>query len=429
MDSAGNREGVLMTRYIIRRLLQSIPVLFFISMAVYGLILISPVDPLAIYEDNPDITPEDMAMLEWRLGLRQPAFINLRGSWGRIKVDSVDLYNKPQPSEGSPSPPKVVAQLPGDTRVAIIDAEKVEGQRWLKVLEVNKRITGWTPAANLTVRINPFDSRYFKWLFAILRGDWGKSNVEHRSALGMILERLPATMYLMSIATLGQMLIAIPIGVYSALKQYSLLDYVFTALAYMGRAMPIFWFGLLLIIVFHSTLTWPSWIGGDLAGKPLFPGAGMYDIRRRGMPGYNAFLDYLHHLILPVTMLSVFGAARYMRYMRASMLEVIHMDYIRTARAKGLTEQVVVYRHAFKNAAIPLVTIFAMDLPILFGGALFTETIFSWPGMGKLFFRSAMRVDYAVLMGIVVINATLIVFFNLLADIAYAFLDPRIRYE
>jgi peptide/nickel transport system permease protein len=134
-------------------------------------------------------------------------------------------------------------------------------------------------------------------------------------------------------------------------------------------------------------------------------------------------------LILPVVMLSIFGAASYIRYMRASMLEVIHQDYIRTARAKGLKERVVLYGHALKNAAIPLVTILALNMPGLFGGALFTETIFSWPGMGKLFFRSAQRVDYAVLMAIVMINATLIVGSNLLADIVYAFLDPRIRYD
>jgi peptide/nickel transport system permease protein len=223
-------------------------------------------------------------------------------------------------------------------------------------------------------------------------------------------------------------LIAIPIGVISAIKQYSLFDHVFTILAYAGRSIPIFWFGLILIIVFHNGLEWPSW-AGEMAGSPLFPGGGMFDVRMKQELGYIPLWDRVHHLILPVIMLSVFGAAQYIRYMRASMLEVIHMDYIRTARAKGLSERMVVYAHAFKNAAIPIVTILALELPILFGGALFTETIFSWPGMGKLFFRSAERVDYAVLMGIVMINAALIVTFNLVADIVYGFLDPRIRYK
>jgi peptide/nickel transport system permease protein len=257
----------------------------------------------------------------------------------------------------------------------------------------------------------------------------GRSNVERRPALEMILERLPATIYLMSVAFVGQLLIAVPTGILSAVKQYSIFDHIVTVLAYMGRSLPIFWFGLLLIIFFHSTLDWPSWAGEDLAGKPLFPGSGMYDVRMQRQLGYTPWWDYLYHLVLPAMMLSVFGAARYVRYMRASMLEVVHQDYIRTARAKGLKERVVLYGHALKNAAIPLVTLLALDMPALFGGALFTETIFSWPGMGKLFFRSAQRVDYAVIMGIVMINATLIVASNLLVDVIYAFLDPRIAYD
>jgi peptide/nickel transport system permease protein len=416
-----------MTRYLIRRVLQAIPVLLFISIIVYGLILISPVDPMSIYEENPDITPEDMAMLEFRLGLRQPAFLNFRGSSGTIQGEGVELYNKPEASGGTE--PALTGELAGGIEVALVDGRETEdGVSWVKVLYVNDRLTGWTPRDNLSIQINPFDSRYFKWFFAVIKGDFGRSNVERRDALQMILERFPATFKLMSIAFIGQLLVAIPIGVVSAIKQYSLFDHVFTVLAYAGRSIPIFWFGLILIIVFHGNLSWPWWVEG-WAGKPLFPGSGMYDIRLQRELGYTPWWDYVYHLVLPVAMLSVFGAASYIRYMRASMLEVIFQDYIRTARAKGLKERVVLYGHALKNAAIPVMTIVAMDLPILFGGALFTETIFSWPGMGKLFFRSAQRVDYAVLMGIVMINAVLIVAFNLVADIGYAFLDPRIRYD
>jgi peptide/nickel transport system permease protein len=416
-----------MTRYLIRRVLQAIPVLFFISIIVYGLIVISPVDPMSIYEDNPDITPEDMAMLEYRLGLRQPAFFNFRGSSGVIQAAQVDLYSKHSPSGGTD--PVKTGELTANTRVAIVDGANVDGVRWVKVLHVGERITGWTQREDLSIRVNPFDSRYFKWLFAIVQGDMGRSNVEKRPAAEMIFERLPATLYLMSVAFVGQLLIAIPIGILSAVKQYSFFDHLFTILAYMGRSIPIFWFGLLLIILFHSTLQWPAWAGEALAGSPLFPGSGMFDVRLERRLGHTPWWDYLYHLVLPVTMLSLFGAARYMRYMRASMLEVIHQDYVRTARAKGLRERVVLYVHALKNAAIPLVTLLALDMRTLFGGALFTETIFSWPGMGKLFFRSAQRVDYAVLMGIVMINATLIVLFNLLADVVYALIDPRIAYS
>ena len=416
-----------MSRYLIRRVLQAIPVLLFISVVVYGLIEISPVDPLAIYENNPNITPQDMAMLEYRLGLRQPAFLNFRGSSGTIQVKTAELYNKPGPSSGIE--PTKTGEVSSGTKVAIVDSQKNDLGNWVKVLYVKERVTGWTKRENVNIRVNPLDSRYFKWLFAVLQGDLGRSNVERRPALEIILERLPATFYLMAVSFVGQLLLAIPIGIISAVKQYSLFDHVFTVIAYAGRSIPIFWFGLILIIVFHSTLEWPSWAGESWAGKPLFPGSGMYDVRLQRELGHTPWWDYLHHLVLPVAMLSVFGAAEYMRYMRASMLEVIHQDYIRTARGKGLRERAVLYGHALKNAAIPVVTILAMDLPILFGGALFTETIFSWPGMGKLFFRSAQRVDYAVLMGIVMINATLIVAFNLVADVVYAFLDPRVRYE
>lgn len=415
-----------MTRYILRRILQAIPVLFFISVVVYGLIIVSPVDPMAIYEDNPNITPEDMAMLEFRLGLRQPAFFNFRGSNGRL-IQDVVLYNKVEASGGIE--PSETGDLVSGEQVAIVDAAThSDGTKWVKVLYTADRVAGWTPRENLSIRINPLDSRYFKWLFAVLQGDFGKSNVEKRPALEMILERLPNTLLLMSVAIIGELIVAIPIGIVSAIKQYSLFDHVFTILAYAGRSIPIFWFGLILIIVFHNGLQWPAW-AGERAGSPLFPGGGMMDVRLQRELGYVPLWDRLYHLVLPVTMLSVFGAAQYMRYMRASMLEVIHQDYVRTARAKGLAERAVLYGHAFKNAAIPVVTILALELPILFGGALFTETIFSWPGMGKLFFRSAQRVDYAVLMGIVMINAFLILVFNLLADIVYGFLDPRIRFD
>ena len=396
------------------------------SLIVYGLIVISPVDPMAIYEDNPNITPEDMAMLEYRLGLKQPAFLNFRGSNGTTQTDVI-LYNKSEASGGIE--PKVTGQLGPGLKVAIVDGTEVsDGTDWVKVLYVEERVTGWTERENLSIRVNPFDSRYFKWLFAVLQGDFGRSNVEKRPAIDMILERLPNTLLLMSAAVIGELIVAIPIGVISAIKQYSIFDHVFTILAYAGRSIPIFWFGLILIIVFHNGLQWPAW-AGERAGAPLFPGGGMYDVRLERELGYVPLWDRIYHLILPVTMLAVFGAAQYMRYMRSSMLEVIHQDYIRTARAKGLGERAVLYGHAFKNAAIPIVTILALELPILFGGALFTETIFSWPGMGKLFFNSAQRVDYAVLMGIVMINALLILLFNLVADTVYGFLDPRIRYD
>jgi peptide/nickel transport system permease protein len=263
----------------------------------------------------------------------------------------------------------------------------------------------------------PVHVQYLRWLGALLRGDWGYSLASKRPVLVEIGDRLPNTIYLLSISLAVTLGIAIPIGILSAMRQYSVLDHAVTTVAFAGQSVPIFWFGLMLIIVFHVMLRNP------ISGAPLAPGGGMYTL---GEP--FSILDRFHHLILPVSMLAVVGAATYTRYMRASMLEVIGQDYIRTAHAKGTPARGVIWHHAVRNAAIPVVTILALELPALFNGAVFTETIFSWPGMGRLFIESAFRYDYALLMAIILIGATLTIVSNLLADIAYAYLDPRIRY-
>jgi peptide/nickel transport system permease protein len=214
------------------------------------------------------------------------------------------------------------------------------------------------------------------------------------------------------------LILAVPIGIYSAIRQYSLFDHIMTAFAFAGQSIPIFWFGLLLIIFFYGKLTNP-WTGAH-----LFPSGGINSLDKP-----NDIMDSLWHMILPVGMLSLAWVSWYTRFLRTSMLEVIRQDYVRTARAKGLTQVMVYLRHAFPNAVIPMITLIALDLANLFAGAVYTETIFSWPGMGRLFFQSALRRDYPVLMAVVMITAGLIVFCNLLADILYAFFDPRIRYD
>ncbi len=263
----------------------------------------------------------------------------------------------------------------------------------------------------------PLYVQYLRWLGAILRGDWGYSLASKRPVLVEIGERLPNTIYLIGTTLTVTLIIAVPIGILSAVRQYSVLDHAVTSVVFAGQSIPIFWFGLMLIIVFHVMLRNP------ISGVPLFPGGGMYTL---GEP--FSMLDRIHHLVLPVAMLAVVGAATYTRYMRASMLEVIVQDYVRTAHAKGAPARQVIWKHAFKNAAIPVVTILALELPALFNGAVFTETIFSWPGMGRLFIESAFRYDYALLMALILIGAGLTIFSNLLADITYAYLDPRIRY-
>lgn len=262
---------------------------------------------------------------------------------------------------------------------------------------------------------DPAPLRYVKWLGNTLRGDWGNSYVSKRPALQEIGERLPNTMLLMGVMLAVTLLIAVPLGILSAIRQYTWFDHVTTTLAFAGQSLPVFWFGLLLIIVFHVTLRKPD-------GTPLLPGSGMYTLGAE-----FSLIDRIEHLILPVTMLALVSAAGYMRYMRSSMLDVIHEDYVRTARAKGLRERGVIFKHAMRNALIPLVTLIGLDLPSLFGGALFTETIFAWPGIGRLYFTAALKTDYPVIMAVLVIYSGLIILSSLLVDILYAALDPRIR--
>jgi peptide/nickel transport system permease protein len=197
---------------------------------------------------------------------------------------------------------------------------------------------------------------------------------------------------------------------------------VVTAFTFVGQSIPTFWFGLLLILLFYMKLDNP------FTGKPLLPSGGMRTIGE-DLSGWAMVKDRILHLILPVMMLSLGWIAWYSRFLRATMLEVIHLDYVRTARAKGLNERVVIMKHAFRNAAIPLVTLMALDLPFLFTGALFAEVIFSWPGMGRLFFQAAERRDYGLLMAIIMITSVLIVISNLIADLVYAWLDPRIKFS
>ncbi len=257
----------------------------------------------------------------------------------------------------------------------------------------------------------PLHVRYVTWLGKFVTGDWGYSYATHLPVLRMIGERLPNTMYLMTTVYVVTLLIAIPIGVLTAFRQYSWFDHAVTGATFVGLSMPTFWLGLLLIIGFGLELRILP-LGGMTA-----PGATSFDL-----------VDRLRHLILPVATLSLVGIGRYVRYLRASMLETLGQDYIRTARAKGLPERNVVSRHALKNAAIPLVTVAALDLPEIFVGALVTEQIFGWPGMGRLFWDAATRADYPILMGILSVAAALIILSNLVADVIYGYLDPRIRY-
>lgn len=262
----------------------------------------------------------------------------------------------------------------------------------------------------------PIHVQYINWLTRLIKFDFGKSFVDDRSVIKKILERLPATLILNLISLTIILVIAIPLGVLSATRQYSFLDRFTTGLTFIGFSIPTFWLALLLMLLFGVYLE-------------LLPISGITSVVFDELSLSGKIIDFLKHLILPAFVSSIGGFASISRYTRSNMLEVINQDYIRTARAKGLPENVVVYKHALKNALLPIVTILGLSLPGLISGGFIFETIFAWPGMGRLGYESAMNFDYPVIMGIATIGSILTLSGNILADITYAIVDPRIRYR
>jgi len=248
----------------------------------------------------------------------------------------------------------------------------------------------------------------------ILRGDWGQSLVTRRPVLEMIADRLPNTLVLMITVEIVIIIFSLLVGIYSALKQYSFWDNLITTVSFVGYSMPVFWLALMMIYIFA--------VGFKRMGLPYLPTVGMFDPQVG-----KTTLEVMRHMVLPVATLSIISVASYSRYVRSSMLEVLNQDYIRTARAKGLGYWTVIARHALKNASLPFVTLIGLDLPFLLAGAVVTERIFAWPGMGRLFLDHVARADFPVLMGILMLIAIAVVIFQLLTDIVYSFLDPRIR--
>lgn len=317
-----------MRQYIIRRLIQIIPIVIGITIVTFFLIKMCPGNPLKVMLFNPDIKPEERARLERLYGLDQPIHI-----------------------------------------------------------------------------------QYFKWLIRLLQGDLGWSLYTSRPVTKHILERIGPTALLAGITLFLSFLIAIPFGILSATKQYSLLDYSSTVIIFFGMSLPIFFLGLVVIYIFAVRFG-------------ILPTSGMKTL---GIP--FSIWDRIKHLILPVSVLTFYQIAPVVRYVRSSMLEVIREDYVRTARAKGISERGVIYKHALRNALIPIVTIFGLSIPFIFNGAFITETIFAWPGMGRLAVGAVFQRDYPILMGTTLITAILVLLGNLIADILYAVVDPRIRYK
>jgi peptide/nickel transport system permease protein len=346
-----------MGQYIVRRLLQAIPMLLMVSIVLFALVNLAPGGPLSAYSRTNRMPEEKKEAIRRSFGLDKPL------------------------------PVQYIVWLAGND--------------WMPIDSDGDGIS------------DSYGTRK-----GVLRGDFGFSYKTREPVIDQILDRLPNTIYLMTVTLIVVGIVAIPIGIISAVNQYSKFDLTATTLSFMGQAIPEFWLGLILILVFYATLNNP------FTGEPLFPPGGMYTIGEE-----FSIWDRIWHLVLPVTMGMVSWVAWYSRFLRSSMLDVINQDYIRTARAKGQVERVVLYKHGLKNALIPLVTMFALDFPYIFAGSLYVELIFSWPGMGRLFYDAATARDYPILLAVLTIGAAIVILSNLFADIAYGFLDPRVRYE
>jgi peptide/nickel transport system permease protein len=343
-----------MGRYVIRRLLQAIPLLFIISIVLF--VLMQNVgDPLATMGGRRPTRKEDRERLTRQLGLDKPVIVQyvywlIGNDWTKVDLDG----------DG-------VAETQGTRK-------------------------------------------------GVLRLDFGTSLIDKRPALTLIEERLPNTLLLMGAYEVVVIVGALAVGIYSAVRQYSLMDHAVTAVSFILFSMPIFFIALISMYIF--AVNFKAW------GLPYLPTVGMFEpVKGKTMS------QVVWHMVLPVASLALISLAGYSRYMRSTMLEVLSQDYIRTAKSKGLERRYVLFVHALKNASLPIVTIVGLDLPTLLGGAIVTERIFAWPGMGRLFLDHVQRVDTPVVMAILMLVSVAVIVFQLLTDITYAWLDPRIRYN
>lgn len=344
-----------MGRYIVRRLLQAIPLLFIISIIIFALLQGSG-DPLATMGGRRTVRPEERERLARLLGLDKPVYMQyiywlVGNDWQKIDVDGDGVPDTPGTRKG------------------------------------------------------------------ILRGDFGMSLVSRgEPAFDLIIERIPNTLLLMVPAEIVILLVSLALGIYSALRQYSFFDQFVTTGSFIGYSMPIFFIALASMYIF--AVNFRKW------GLPYLPTVGMFDPKVG-----KTFAQVAVHMVLPIFSMAVISISGWSRYIRSQILEVVSQDYIRTAYAKGLSERKVLLRHALKNAAIPMVTLLGIEIPFLLGGAVVTETIFGWPGMGFFFFDRLTRSDTPVVMGILMIISVAVVLFQLITDIVYGWLDPRIRYD
>ncbi len=397
-----------MTTYLVRRLLQMLAVVLLSAAASYALLNFAPGGPLAglgqvQQNDRFRLTADDIARIRayFELDLNLPVRFTrwlIGQPRGALHFGSTALFGDwvvgcRQPIETTVQTPQGAFEMRQVGCAEVVRLSDLEGRRVSR---------------------------------GVLFGDFGQSwkLLRDRPVSDLIMSRLPKTLQLMMISTLLSVLAAIPLGVYSAVRQYSRFDYLFTTLAFLGAAMPTFFFGIAFILLFS--------IVPKNAGLPYLPPGSSEAVREYTIPLIGTvqpgtLLDIGLHLALPVAVLTIVNVAGFSRFVRTSMLEVLRQDFVRTARAKGLRERVVISRHALRNALIPFITIFVFALPGLFGGAIITESIFSWPGMGRLFLLALGDSDYPVAMAMLLITAVLTVFATLIADLLFTVVDPRIR--
>ncbi len=317
-----------MRGYILRRILQAVPLLFIITIISFFIINLAPGDPVYMFVNPDQVAQQDLDLIRRQLGLDKPIVV-----------------------------------------------------------------------------------RYFIWLANVLRGQLGNSFYYARPVTTVLMEALPNTLVLALFATLFSFAVAIPAGIVSAIKRNTPVDYAFSTISFIGVSLPSFWFGLLMILLFSLKLDW-------------LPTSGMASLDVSG----SVFLDRVRHLVLPTLVLGMGTMASKMRYMRSSMLEVIRQDYVRTARAKGLSGFIVIAKHALRNALLPIITLLGFIIPSLVGGAAIVETIFGWPGVGRIAVQAAFTRDYPLMMGNLMLSSVMVILGSLVADVLYAVADPRIKY-
>lgn len=404
-----------MTNYLIRRSFQMVLVVLLAALFTYFLFNIAPGGPLTgLQQSQRQLTRQDIARIraQYELDLYWPVRFSrwlIGHPRGAIMIGGREWFARVP----------VGCYLPKD--------EQVTDRRGKTVT----RTTGCDDYVYLSElpQIHPL----FKTSNGILRADFGLSSVilKDRPVSELIGSRVWPTLELMTLSTLLSLLLGVPVGIYSAVRQYSRFDYFFTTISFIGSAMPTFFFGLLLILLLS---VFPIFLRDTLSWVPRLPPGLRVAVRpyevASWLPGITpgAFVDHILHLIMPTSVLTFFYMAGWSRFVRSSMLEVMRQDYVRTARSKGLFERIVIVKHALRNALIPFVTVVVLALPGLFSGAIITETVFAWPGMGRLYYDALSRSDWPVALAFIFITAVLTVIAMLIRDILYTVVDPRIKY-